>query len=143
MALHIIKLAVGATDIPDLVRWHKRQESARREMGLDAVPVCNTRMVPKRRDEVLDGGSLFWVIKGSLCVRQAITDIRQFDDVAGGRCELVLSPHHIRVAPRQRRAFQGWRYMAPADAPPDLVAGQGGEDLPEDLARQLSEIGAW
>lgn len=102
-----------------------------------------TRMMPKRRTELLDGGSLYWVIKGNIQARQRFLDIRPFVDVDGiSRCKLVLEPvlHETSWAPR--RPFQGWRYLDPEDAPPDLAAsGADFDDLPADLRRELAGLG--
>ena len=98
-------------------------------------------MVPKRRDEVLDGGSLYWVIKGFTAVRQRLIDIRPFVDKEGvPRCHLVYDKELVLVSPRPRRAFQGWRYLEPKDAPPDVRGGASG-DMPEKLRRELAELG--
>lgn len=146
MALNIIKLAVGADSIEDLEQWHSWQIGQRQALGLEPVPVCDTRMVPKRRAEVLDGGSLYWVIKGIVLVRQRITDIVTITEDGGQtRCELWLEPQHHRTQPMSRRAFQGWRYLDPRDAPADLASpgGGGGGDLPDRLRRELMDLGAW
>ena len=98
-------------------------------------------MVPKRRDEVLDGGSLYWVIKGFTTVRQPLIDIRPFVDREGvPRCHLVYGQEMVPVAPRPRRAFQGWRYLDPKDAPPDL-GKNAPTDMPDKLRRELAELG--
>jgi hypothetical protein len=98
-------------------------------------------MVPKRRDEILDGGSLYWVIKGYVSVRQPLLDIRPFVDKEGiSRCHLVYDKEMVVVSPRPRRAFQGWRYLDAKDAPPDI--GKGGADvMPDKLRRELAELG--
>ncbi len=99
-----------------------------------------TRMVPKRREEILDGGSLYWVIKGTLAIRQRLLDIRPFVDKEGvSRCHLVYDKEIVLVQPRPRRAFQGWRYLTAKDAPPDM--GKSARDLPDKLRRELSELG--
>jgi hypothetical protein len=92
---------------------------------------------------VLAGGSLYWVIKGVVTVRQRIVAIDDVTDHHGQRCGIYLDAHLQRTAPQPRRAFQGWRYLDPKDAPADLSAAQGGADLPEHLRRQLVELGAW
>ena len=144
MALHIIKLCVGAQSIQDLLDWHDHQAFSRLSLGLDPRPVCDTRMSPKRRDEVLKGGSLYWVIKGQILVRQEVEDIITLDDADGrSRCEIVLKHFHVQTAPQRRAAFQGWRYLAPKDAPADLTHVSGGEDLPEPLRKELLDLGAW
>lgn len=137
MALHIVKLCVGADNVEDLAEWQKSQIKKRKR------PHCGTRMWPKRVDDVLAGGSLYWVIKGVVLVRQRIVEIAEVTDDHGVRCGLYLDPQLVRTVPQPRRAFQGWRYLDPKDAPADLKAAGGGADLPEHLRRQLVEIGAW
>jgi hypothetical protein len=137
MTIHIVKLCVGADSVEDLAEWQKDQIKKRKR------PVCGTRMWPKRVKDVLDGGSLYWVIKGVILVRQRIVEIAEVRDDHGLRCGLWLDPKLVRTAPQPRRAFQGWRYLEPKDAPADLGALQGGADLPEHLRRQLVELGAW
>ncbi len=137
MSLHIIKLCVGADSVADLASFQKRQIKTR------GAPVCGTRMWPKRVDEVLDGGSLYWVIKGVVLVRQRIIKIADVKDDHGQRCGLWLDSEIVRTAPQPRRAFQGWRYLDPKDAPADLAALGGEDSLPDELKRQLVELGAW
>jgi hypothetical protein len=144
MSLHIIKLCVGAISIEDLADWQAHQKVLRTRAGLDPRPVCDTRMTPKRRAEVLAGGSLYWVIKGVVLVRQCIEDIVTVEDEGGrSRCELILSPDLVRTAPLRRKAFQGWRYLLAKDAPCDITTPQGGEALPLGLRDQLLELGVW
>jgi hypothetical protein len=98
-------------------------------------------MVPKRRAEILAGGSLYWVIKGYTAVRQRLIDIRPFVDKEGvPRCHLVYDKEIVLVSPRPRRAFQGWRYLEAKDAPSDIGKGRGGS-LPDKLQRELAELG--
>jgi hypothetical protein len=98
-------------------------------------------MTPRRIGDLLDGGSLYWVIRGVVHVRQKLLDVRPFVDNAGvGRCRLVLDPAVVRTERQPRRPFQGWRYLAEADAPRDLAAG-GGDGLPADLSAELAELG--
>ena len=92
---------------------------------------------------VLAGGSLYWVIKGVILVRQKIVAIDDVTDNHGPRCGLYLDKALVRTAPAPRRAFQGWRYLEPNDAPADLASLGGAENLPEELRRQLVELGAW
>ena len=102
-----------------------------------------TRMIPKRDQELLDGGSLYWVIKGQVQARQQLLGIKTFTDVDGiSRCELVLGPEVIETEFQPRRAFQGWRYLTDDDAPRDLKnMGEGAADLPLELRRELAELG--
>ena len=136
MALHLIKLCVGAESIEDLEAWIAEC------LRMDGEQVHTTRMSPKRREEILDGGSLYWVIRGQLNCRQRILDLRATVGADGiGRCDIVLEPVVTRVHPRPRGPFQGWRYLEPADAPPDFLTTTGGDDLPTDLQRELRQIG--
>ena len=143
MLLHLVKLCVGCDSIEDLAAWIDFRLAEQRAAGLVPEQVHTTRMVPKRVDELLDGGSLYWVIKGNIQCRQRLIDIRPFTDSEGiGRCHLVLEPKIIPTEWQPRRAFQGWRYLDGKDAPPDLDGGEDGE-IPPELARQLREAGAW
>ena len=128
----MIKLAVGVAD----VEWLE-------ERALQGVPlVVHTRMTPKRAPEMEDGGSLYWVVKGSIMARQPIVDISTLGEGQTSRCEITLAPQVIRTSPTVRRAFQGWRYLEPKDAPADLDVIDTGETPPE-LAAMLRELGAW
>jgi hypothetical protein len=141
MALHLIKLCVGADSIADLARWVDERVAERTQRGEPPRSRHVTRMFPKRADEVVDGGSLYWVIKGQLAARQRVLEIEPFVDVDGiGRCRLWLAPEVVPVNPRPYRPFQGWRYFPAKDAPPDL-AGAGAADMPETLRRELAELG--
>jgi hypothetical protein len=104
--------------------------------------IVHTRMTPKRAAEIEDGGSLYWVMKGSVTCRQRILDITTVGEGKASRCEIRLDSTVIRTAPLARRPFQGWRYLDPKDAPPDLSVAEA-TDLPDDLARELRELGAW
>jgi hypothetical protein len=143
MALHLIKLCVGCDSVKDLEEWiaEKLRERKRRRQPLEHVHT--TRMVPKRADELIDGGSLFWVIRGEVMCRQKLLDVRPFVDKEGiGRCRLVLQPKPVLVEPRPYRAFQGWRYLASKDAPRDLArAAPGAARMPETLRRELRGLG--
>jgi hypothetical protein len=143
MALHLIKLCVGCDSVRDLQDWIKQKLKDKRRRGEKAEHIHRTRMVPKRADELTDGGSLFWVIRGEVMCRQRIRAVRPFRDKDGiGRCGLVLEPKVVLVNPRPYRAFQGWRYLASADAPADLErAAPGAAAMPEKLRRELRELG--
>ena len=132
MALHIIKLGVG---VPD-VEWLERRAAKGGPL------VVHTRMTPKRAAEIEDGGSLFWVVKGTIVCRQPVLDISTLGEGKASRCEIALEPKVIRTAPMGRRPFQGWRYFEPKDAPADLDTLEAGE-APEELVKQLRELGAW
>ena len=143
MALNLIKLCVGCDSVAELEGWIKQRLKEKRKRGEKAEHIHRTRMVPKRADELKDGGSLFWVIRGEVTCRQRIRDIKPFRDKDGtGRCAIVLDPKVVLVAPRPYRAFQGWRYLAAEDAPRDLdKAAPGAAAMPETLRRELRELG--
>lgn len=141
MPLHLLKLCVGVDAIEDLQAWIDFRLEEKRANGEPAEQYHTTRMVPTRRDELLDGGSLYWVIKGTIQVRQHLVDIRPFTDAAGvKRCQLVLEPVLHPTRPQPRRPFQGWRYLTPDDAPPDIRKLSGGGDIPETMRRELAEL---
>lgn len=141
MTLHLIKLCVGATSIDDLSAWIKRRLAEKRAAGLPAEHFHTTRMVPRRGDELLDGGSLYWVIKGNVQARQKLIDIRPFTDNEGiGRCRLVLEPKLVPTEWQPKRPFQGWRYFDPKDVPRDLKANNRNQ-LPPALAAELAGLG--
>ena len=143
MSLHLIKLCVGCDSVQDLKDWiaEKLREKKRRKAAPEHIHT--TRMVPKRVDELTDGGSLFWVIRGQVLCRERILAIRPFRDQDGiGRCRVVLDGKVVLVEPRSFRAFQGWRYLAEMDAPRDLArAAPGAAKMPENLRRELQELG--
>jgi hypothetical protein len=143
VALHLIKLCVGCDSVQDLESWIREKVAERRKRKLSREHLHRTRMVPKRADELRDGGSLYWVIRGELTCRQRLLDVRPFVDKGGiGRCYLVLEPKLVLVEPRPYRAFQGWRYLTAKDAPRDLDrAAPGARNMPEALRRELRELG--
>lgn len=143
MTLHLLKLCVGADSIDDLRQWVATRANLAIAAGMAAHSSHVTRMVPKRRDELLDGGSIYWIIKGQIAARQMLLDVKTFTGDDGiSRCELVLAPEVIDTALVPRRPFQGWRYLEPDAAPRDLSAsGSDLSDMPDDLKRELAELG--
>lgn len=138
MTIHMVKLSVGSDTVEDLADWQARQMQR-----LDN-PVHHTRMSPKRAEEMLDGGSIYWVIKRAIRVRQRIIDIRAIkDDEGRDMCELVFDPNLVRTYAQAKRPFQGWRYLKPADAPRDLKTGDVALDIPPDLDAALKQAGVW
>ncbi len=137
--INLVKLCVGAEQVQDLLDW---QGSARAK-GPDGLPRHVTRMWPKQSDKLMNGGSLYWVFKGLVLCRQPIV---RLDEVQGAdgivRCGIVLDPEVTRTASTPKRPFQGWRYLKPEDAPPDLRKGREAEPtLPPEMNRALAEIG--
>src|ERR1700753_2677066 len=143
MPLHLIKLAVGCESVKELKGCVAERIRTAKEKGLPRHHIHVTRMTPKRVDEVLDGGSLYWVIRGEIAAREKIIAIEPFRDKDGiGRCRLVMQPKGIGVMPRPMRAFPAGRYFEPTAAPQDLGwAGAGVADLPEPLRRELRDLG--
>ena len=143
MSLHLIKLSVGTDSVADLEDWIKQKLKAQKPRGKKPERIHTTRMVPKRADELIDGGSIYWVIRGQIMCRERILDIRPFTDRDGiHRCRLVLDPKCVLVEPRPRSAFQGWRYLEAKDAPRDLSrAAPGASRMPEQMRRELRELG--
>jgi hypothetical protein len=143
MPLHLIKLAVGCESVKELKSWVAERALKAKQNGLPRHHTHITRMVPKRSDELLAGGSLYWVIRGEIAAREKLLAIEPFRDRDGiGRCRLVMQPKVIAVAPRPMRAFQGWRYFAENDVPPDLgKAAAGIAAMPEPLRRELRDLG--
>lgn len=141
MTLHLIKLCVGCSSPEELTAWIDYRLAEMRADGQTPEQMHTTRMVPKQADELLDGGSLYWVMKGNVQCRQKLLDIRPFTDTDGiQRCHLVLEPKIILTAWQPRRAFQGWRYLKPDDAPMDENSN-GKNQLPAELRQELADLG--
>ena len=144
MTLHIVKLCVGCDSIEELAAWQTERLKQMKAEKQKPELFHRTFQMPKRRDELLDGGSLYWVIKGVIQVRQRLLDLREGNRPDGTPCTLfVLDKPLVQVRPVPRRAFQGWRYLAADDAPADLAAGHRGdvEQMPAKLRRELAELG--
>jgi hypothetical protein len=137
--VHLLKLSVGTENVDDLAAW----QATRRAQTEDGLPRHITRMWPRRDSEILNGGSIYWVIKGVIQCRQDIRRLDEYESADGiRRCAIVLDPKLVRTQSSLRRPFQGWRYLPVADAPPDLPKGRSSEDpLPVELNRALAEIG--
>jgi hypothetical protein len=136
MALHMLKLCVGVSEIEELESWVKDCRAGRDTLD------HTTRMFPKRRDEILKGGSLYWVIRGMILCRLPIADLEAVTGADGiERCRIVFEQKIIPVRPAPRRAFQGWRYLEEADAPPDLPKTARAEGMSEKMRRDLAELG--
>lgn len=143
MTVHLIKLAVGIESVAELAeRQRLRLKEARAAGGRPRLRHL-TRSTPRRLEEVLDGGSIYWVIKRAIRVRQAIVGIESAADDGGRpRCALILDKRLVPVERRPRRPFQGWRYLEDAMAPPDAPSVDDGvDDLPDDLADELRSLG--
>ena len=140
MTLHLIKLCVGADSIEDLAEWQRQRAAERRKKGGKAEIFHVTRMTPKRADELLAGGSLYWVIKGQIAVRQRLMALKPVLREGVPHCALVLEKKLVPTVRRTHRAFQGWRYLDPKNAPRDLRASDK-SSLPDALRAELTDLG--
>jgi hypothetical protein len=142
MTMHLLKLCVGCDSVKELAAWQvERLKRLRRERK--RVELCHrTLQTPKRRDEILDGGLLYWVIKGFVLVRQRILDLRpDTKDDGTACCGIVLEAELVTTRLHPRRAFQGWRYLDPADAPRDVTGlAEGPDDMPPAMRKDLREL---
>jgi hypothetical protein len=141
--MHLIKLCVGVDSAAELIAWQAHRLKTLQRAGEPAELVHRTRHMPKKRLEVLDGGSLYWVIKGSIQLRQRIIDLREETDAEGRTLcgivfDLVLTP----TRPQARRPFQGWRYLPREDAPPDLPQAERAavEAMPAEMRAELAAL---
>src|SRR3974390_699785 len=143
MTVNLIKLCVGCDSVRELEDWIKEKLKAKRKNGQKPEHIHRTRMVPKRAAELVDGGSLYWVVRGEIMCRQRVRAIRPFVDKDGiSRCGVVLDTKGVRAEPRPPLAFKGWRFLAPKGAPRDLnKAIKGAAAMPETLRRELRELG--
>lgn len=144
MPLHLVKLCVGCESIEDLGVWQAERLRQMKRDGQKPELFHRTFQMPKRREELLDGGSLFWVIKGIIQARQPLVDLCEGTKDDGTPCAvLMLGKALVPVRPVPRRAFQGWRYLTADDAPADLKRGAGEQigEMPPKLRKDLAELG--
>lgn len=142
MTLHLLKLCVGVDSLGELARWQKARAAALKNKGARGELVHVTRHTPKRAQELLDGGSLYWVIAGHIAARQQLLAIRPVKGKDGSpRCGLVYEPKLVPTLRRFHRPFQGWRYLEVKDAPPDARAFRREKGLPAALCAELAELG--
>ncbi|WP_319826089.1 DUF1489 domain-containing protein [Thalassovita sp.] len=136
--INLIKLSVGTESVDDLAEW----QALPRAQTSDGLPRHVTRMWPKREAELLNGGSIYWVIKGVIQCRQSVLRLDEAEGADGiRRCAIVLDPTLHRTAQALRRPFQGWRYLKPEDSPADLAVRRAEQALPPELSAALAEIG--
>ena len=143
MTVHIIKLCVGVDEVSELRDWQEHCRTVAAASGEPFVLKHVTRNTPRRKDEVLDGGSLYWVIRRYIQVRQKIIgiepDIREDGKPA---CALILAPELVETRAYPHRPFQGWRYLPKNDAPPDAAGVVGQSDaLPANMKEELRSLG--
>ncbi len=143
MPLNLIKLAVGVEHLDDLATFQQRRLAECRARGEKPVLRHITRNIPRRADELLAGGSMYWVFRAHVRVRQALIGVEPTVNAKGlPACALILDPLLVPVVPRPQRAFQGWRYLDGRAAPADADGRDSGIDaLPEGMAEELRELG--
>lgn len=143
MTVHLIKLCVGIDTVRQLEEHRDLRRAELRRQGIEPFDVHVTRNTPRRAAEVLDGGSLYWVIRRQIRVRQRIIRLDEVDDPDGKRrCALIMDTELFRTEPRAFRPFQGWRYFNVEDAPADLASNRDdSDDMPEDMRRELRSLG--
>lgn len=141
--MHLIKLCVGIDSVEELAAWQVMRLEKMRKAGVEPELVHRTRQMPRQREAVLQGGSLYWVIKGFVRARQQIADLREETDAEGrALCGIVFGHDLIATRPQPRRPFQGWRYLKPEDAPPDIgpAGSVADDDMPEAMRAALAEL---
>ena len=144
MTIHLQKLSVGTESIETLQVWQDSVVARRVKQGLSPHHEHVTRMTPKQREALLDGGSIYWIIKGQMQCRNKIIDLEEVRTSDGRKaCAILMEPVVIPVVPTPRRPFQGWRYLRPEDAPLDISVANGGAELPAALRTKLVNLGAW
>ena len=141
MTMNLLKIAAGVTTLAELNERFEARGIYDPELGF-VVPVF-TRNVPRQKDELLDGGSIYWIIKGHIQLRSEIIDLSEGEDDEGRRyCQISVSPKLQMVVPTKRRGFQGWRYLKENDAPPDVTVEAGNiGDQDVEMAAELKELG--
>ena len=143
MTVHLVKMAVGIESVDHLTEVQADRLRRALEANADGCLQHLTRNTPRRAEEVLDGGSIYWIVKGYIRVRQRITGFGEAVGRSGRpRCALILDPSLVRTELVPHKPMQGWRYMEDAAAPEDLTETSAVETaLPDDLAAELRALG--
>lgn len=141
MAVHLLKLFIDARSPAELAAFQARRLAELAAAGRRPELVHLTRSVPRRAAELLDGGSIYWVLGGVVAARQRMLALRPAERGGAPCCALVFDRDLIPVEPRPHRPFQGWRYLRPEDAPPDSAPRRHDGDLPDTLRRDLARLG--
>lgn len=142
MTVHLIKLCVGVEDPETLRAYHVKRLAQKRKAKQAQELMHVTRMTPKRASELLDDGSIYWVMKGIVRCRQVILELRPLvDDEGKSHCGLVLDPEIVLTERLAKRPFQGWRYLEKQNAPRDARAVDGENGMPLEMREELRELG--
>ncbi len=138
MALHLMKLCIGIRSLDDMIAWQSKQ------MEKVEHPFHRTLNIPKRMNELLDGGSMYWVVGNKFLVRQMFVDITQGMNADGkSYCEMRFDKKLVPLVPQSKSPFHGWRYLAPENAPQDLETGVSKIGIPARLEFRLKEALVW
>lgn len=140
MTVNLLKLCVGIDSVEHLREVRKRKAPHQLADGTNCH-IHVTRFMPKRAHEVLAGGSLYWVIKGFVLVRQTIIGLEMIKTDNGPKCMVQMEQELVLTEAQPRRPHQGWRYLEVSDAPKDLPAGARNTDLPPEISAQLRGLG--
>jgi hypothetical protein len=141
MTLHLVKLAVGVENVGDFETWIARRLREARQRGEEPVYRHITRRMPKRAAELLEGGSLYWVVAGAIRARQRLLGLETREESGKSCCAIVLEPSLIPTRAKPHRPFQGWRYLPSEDAPRDAGGGGALTAIPPQLADELQKLG--
>lgn len=139
MSIHLVKLCVGIASIEELTQWQQMRQAQYRAAGVAPEVFHLTRLIPKRASEIVKDGSIYWVIKGAIRARQRVLALRPAVRGDQPACAIVCDPQVVQTIPFPRMPFQGWRYLRPEDAPPDIE--DIGGNLPDDLKIELARLG--
>ena len=135
MTVHLKKLSVGSQSLETLRVWQALRLSETGQL------IHVTRNRPRRAAEILNGGSIYWIIRGVMSARQNIIDLVEVQRADGQvACGLVLCPDLVATVPTKMRIFQGWRYLEAVDAPADMNDPVD-ESMPPALVAELRELG--
>ena len=142
MTVNMIKLSVGIENIDHLTQVQEGRVRLAEAAGEGPRLFHRTRHMPRRGDELLDGGSIYWIIKGRTRARQRLIGLESDVDEEGRKfCRLMLEPGLVPTDPWPHRPFQGWRYLETKDAPPDRARGQADQEMPEEMIEELRDLG--
>ena len=140
--MHLVKLCVGVSSVEELENYREERFTwYRGAPHPDNLHVHRTRSMPRQRASIIGQGSLFWVMAGEIRCRQSIVALAPVEDHEGRPyCDILMLPDIVRTIPYPRQPFQGWRYLRPQDAPPDLPSGVEAAGQAE-FAAELHRLG--
>lgn len=143
MTVHLVKIAVGAESVEDIAEFQKQRRAKLKAERGKPILVHKTRNMPKRESEIVKAGSIYWIIKGFIRVRQRILGFEKRADKEGRPyCEIRLDPKLVRTVPLAHKPIQGWRYMEADVVPADLTGKAAkADEMPPEMMMQLRELG--